>query len=311
MGHKGYRFAWAELLAEGRLKRQRELSRELTATASKALPARLPSDQARAEFFDGQGTGAGEFLLPQLDPATKLDTAALRVCIRARLLLPFPCQSTASLADGPTTHCHKRAQSGKVCGSTIHGEQDKHAWWCSTGGAALHGHHNLRDWLGRWLLERTGSSASLADVTEQLVSQWDRTVRTRNSQGQMEDRLEEARLDNVFTDKSGLLTYVDVTFQTAGAGAAAVLARRAANAAAGLQDAVGAKLRRYPPDKHPTVGFVAFAVGALGRLSPEARGLLGSMARDSADTRRAYQAVSFLTQQRLADVLRASEPRLQ
>ena len=93
--------------------------------------------------------------------------------------------------------------------------------------------------------------------------------------------------------------------------AAAVLQRRAASAAAGLQDAVGAKLRRYPPDKHPTVGFVAFAVGALGRLSPEARGLLGSMSRDSADTRRAYQAVSFLAQQRLADVLRASEPRLQ
>lgn len=181
----------------------------------------------------------------------------------------------------------------------------------ATGGAALHGHHNLRDWLGRWLLERTGSSASLEDVTEQLVSQWDRTVRRKNAASQLEDTAEEAKLDNVFTDKSGLLTYVDVTFQTAGAGDAAVLKRRAASATAGLRDAVGAKLRRYPPEKHPTVGFVAFAIGALGRLSPEALGLLGSMARDSADTRSAYQAVSFLTQQRLADVLRASEPRLQ
>ena len=48
---------------------------------------------------------------------------------------------------------------------------------------------------------------------------------------------------------------------------------------------------------------------ALGRLSPEARGLLASMARASEDTRRAYQAVSFLTQQRLADILLASEAR--
>ena len=130
-----------------------------------------------------------------------------------------------------------------MCGSVIRGEQDKHAWWCSTGGAALHGHHNLRDWLGRWLLERTGSSASLEDVTEQLVPQWNRTGRKRNAQGEMEDVLEEARLDNVFTDKSGLLTYVDVTFQTPGAGEAAVLKRRAASATAGLQDAIGAKLR--------------------------------------------------------------------
>ena len=78
---------------------------------------------------------------------------------------------------------------------------------------------------------------------------------------------------------------------------------------ASLADAVGEKLRRYNPEQHPTAGFVPFAVGALGRLSPDARGLLAAFATGGQDLRRAYQKLSALTQQRLADVLRASEPR--
>ena len=75
-----------------------------------------------------------------------------------------------------------------------------------------------------------------------------------------------------------------------------------------MTDVVGGKRQRYRPEKHPTAGLVPFAVGALGRLSPEAKGLLASMATDGQDARRAYQKMSALTQQRLADVLRASEP---
>ena len=238
--------------------------------------------------------------MPQLDPATKLDSGALRVCLRARLSLPFPCQDDAALAAGNTTHCNKRVPSGALCGVAIQGAADRHAWWCGKGGAVVRGHHNVRDWLGAWLLQRTGSAAALRDVTEQRVTQWDRTVR---------GQLEQAVLDVVFPDKAGQQTYVDVTYHTPGAGSAAQLARHAAEPTAGLADVVGGKLRRYPPSQHPTAGFVPFAVGALGRLSPEARGLLASMAVDGQDARRAYQAASALTQRRLADVLRASEPR--
>ena len=130
----------------------------------------------------------------------------------------------------------------------------------------------------------------------------------KNAQGQLAPKLEQAVLDVVFTDKSGLLTYVDVTYHTAGAGSAAALARHAASARSGLADVVDGKLLRYPPAQHPSVGLVPFAVGALGRMSPEAHGLLASMATDSQDARRAYQQLSALSQRRLADVLRASEP---
>ena len=232
----------------------------------------------------------------------------LRVCLRARLLLPFPCHDDASLANGNTTHCNKRVPSGELCGVAIRGAADRHVWWCSKGGSVIRGHNAVRDWLASWLLTRTGSAAALRDVTEQRVQQWDRTVTVKNAQGQRVPKLEQAVLDVVFTDKSGLLTYADVTFHTAGTGSAADLTRHAGSARSGLADVVDGKLKRYPPAKHPSVGLVPFAVGALGRMSPEAHGLLASMATDSQDARLAYQQLSALTQRRLADVLRASEP---
>ncbi len=76
-----------------------------------------------------------------------------------------------------------------------------------------------------------------------------------------------------------------------------------------MEEAVSDKRARYRPEQHPSAGLVPFAVGALGRLSAEAHGLVVTMATDGQDARRALQRLSALTQQRLADVLRASEPR--
>ncbi len=163
----------------------------------------------------------------------------------------------------------------------------------------------MRDWLAGWLQERTGSAAPLAQVTEQRVPEWDNHRVLPDGSV----RVKHAVLDVAFADRAGRRSYVDVTFATAGAGDAAQLARYAGTPGASLADAVGDKLLRYRPERNPRVGFVAFAVGALGRLSPEARGLLAAMATDGQDARRAYQKLSALTQQRLADVLRASEPR--
>ena len=99
-------------------------------------------------------------------------------------------------------------------------------------------------------------------------------------------------------------------FAAAGVGDAAERARHAATPGRSVADAVRGKLQRYRPERTPSVGFVPFAVGALGRLSPEAHGLLTAFAVDGQDARRALQKLSALTQQRLADVLRAAEPRV-
>ena len=161
------------------------------------------------------------------------------------------------------------------------------------------GHDRTRDWLALWLRERTGSSAPLAQLTEQPVEAWDDAVQGRPRQ---------AVLDVAFSDRLARRAYADVVFAAAGAGDAAERARHARTAGASVADAVRGKLRRYKPGRTPSLGFVPFAVGALGRLSPEAHGLLTAFAVDGQDARRALQQLSALTQQRLADVLRASEP---
>ncbi len=304
LGDRDYEFAWEACVAGPQAKRQAALTAALTEAAAEAFPAGLPTDQHRAEFGDCQGTGAGEFLLPQLDPADKLDDDTLAVCLRARLLLPWPCQDDAALgAAGPTTQCHKRLASGLLCGLVFASAADRHSWWCSAGGSVKRGHDRVRDWLAVWLRQRTGSSASLEELTEQHVPEWD--VQPAGGHGPVQ----RAVLDVVFTDRTGRRGYADVTFASAGTGSAAELARRAATPGKSLEEAVGEKRRRYRPERAPSVGLVPFAVGALGRVSPEAHGLLAATATDGQDARRALQHLSALTQQRLADVLRASEPR--
>ena len=63
----------------------------------------------------------------------------------------------------------------------------------------------------------------------------------------------------------------------AGAADAAKLALRANEPGRSLTEAAAGKRARYPPSRHPTVALVPFAVGALGRLSPEARGLVRAL----------------------------------
>ena len=136
----------------------------------------------------------------------------------------------------------------------------------------------MRDWLARWVLPSVGSCGVWSYALKQRVVQWDRPGdEAEGRRGKL------AILDVAFTSQSGQLTFVEVTVSSAGAGSPAELARRSATPEAHLADTVEAKLRRYPPTDYPSAGFVPFAIGALGRLSPEASGLIASLARDGED----------------------------
>ena len=81
---------------------------------------------------------------------------------------------------------------------------------------------------------------------------------------------------------------------------------------AAAADMVRAKRAKYPPAKAPNNPLLPFVVEALGRLSPEAQGLLNALAPEdkalrSAVLRRAKQSLSVLVQTRLADLLLSAE----
>lgn len=189
---------------------------------------------------------------------------------------------------------------------------DLHAATCDIGGGVTFGHNAIRDWLAAWIEGFTGRATS----TEPLVPAWDKPVvdtegnPVRDEHGQPKVTL--AQLDVAFTDSEGRRCYVDVSVTSAGTTSAQNRTKRAGEDGAAAADMVRTKRSKYPAAKSPNTPMIPFVVEALGRLSPEAQGLLSSIAPPDKELRsvvlrRAKQSVSVLVQTRLADLLLSAE----
>ena len=185
---------------------------------------------------------------------------------------------------------------------------------CVVGGGVVQGHNAIRDWLAEWLERFTGRATS----TEAFVSEWDREPRLDPATGQPEvdesgnPKVRRAKLDVAFFDGEGRRAFVDVVVTSAATSCAVNRAKRAGTDGAAAADAVRAKRSKYPAAKSPGTPLVPFAVEALGRLSPEAQGLLNAVAPADKQVRSqvlrsAKQTLSVLVQTRLAELLLSAE----
>ena len=192
--------------------------------------------------------------------------------------------------------------------------RDLHAATCDIGGGVVQGHNAIRDWLAEWVGEQTTGHTA---PTEQLVPAWDRPKvdpvtgrQVVNEKG--EPQFEHAQLDVSFVDSGGRRVYVDVVVTSAATTCARKQAQRASTDGAAAADAVRGKRSKYPAAKSPSTPLVPFAVEALGRLSPEAQGLLNAFAPAdkkvrSQVLRTAKQTLSALVQTGLAELLLSAE----
>lgn len=110
--------------------------------------------------------------------------------------------------------------------------------------------------------------------TEQYVPAWD----AHDAQGNVTQR---ARLDVAFVDSEGRRAFADVAVASAFSADPATVARRAKEAGTAAADMVALKRKRYTPEALPSVSLVPFVVESLGRVSPEARALIRSLALSS------------------------------
>ena len=193
--------------------------------------------------------------------------------------------------------------------------RDLHAATCDVGGGVIHGHNKIRDWLADWVGEHTTGHTA---PTEQFVPAWARPLVDPETQQQVVDaegkpQFKHAKLDVAFFDGEGRQVYVDVVVTSAATACAQTRAQRASTDGAAAADAVRGKRSKYPAAKSPSTPLVPFAVEALGRLSPEAQGLLNALAPAdkkvrSQVLRTAKQTLSVLVQTRLAELLLSAEP---
>ena len=198
--------------------------------------------------------------------------------------------------------------------------RDLHAATCDIGGGVVQGHNAIRDWLAEWLERMTGRKTG----TEAFVPAWDKPLfdaqgqpvwevdaqgqPVLDAQGRRVQKVQKARLDVTYIDGDGRRCYVDVAVTSAATTAAAALAARAGTDGAAAADTARSKRTKYPPAKSPHTPLVPFVVEALGRLSPEAHGLLGAAAPEDKQVRSqvlrtAKQTLSVLVQTGLAEQL--------
>ena len=168
--------------------------------------------------------------------------------------------------------------------------------------AGVHGMNPWLETLGRLIREQP-EPATLAEALAPLAA-------LRDEHGQPKVTL--AQLDVAFTDSEGRRCYVDVSVTSAGTTSAQNRTKRAGEDGAAAADMVRTKRSKYPAAKSPNTPMIPFVVEALGRLSPEAQGLLSSIAPPDKELRsvvlrRAKQSVSVLVQTRLADLLLSAE----
>ena len=190
--------------------------------------------------------------------------------------------------------------------------RDFHAGQCDIGGGVEHGHNRIRDWLQLWIAEQLGRHKDEVP-TEMYVSAWDRPKSPPEVDENGNPVMKRARLDVSYIDAQGRRAYVDVAVTSAATTSAASRSRRAAKDGVAAADTVRYKRSRYPAAKLPDNPMTPFVAEALGRLSPEAEGLLRALApEDKAERslvlRRAKQSLSVLLQERLAELLLSAEP---
>lgn len=287
-----YVFDWPGLFAEAQFKRQKELQSDTYDVVAAHLFATLP-DADRIDMADAGG-GGGLFLLPPRLPSHRLCDSYFATVLRRRLRCAHPALPT--LPNGFSATCNHRGPVAAVCEKPLDA-RGHHASVCKTGGGVVSGHDAIVSWLAGWVAEMTGHPAP----TEQIVQQWT----TYQADGQVEEL---ARLDIACSDHDGRSTFVDVCVITASSSNADTVRRRATGAPGlSLQDAVAKKRRRYPAARFPAAALVPFALGSLGRVSPEAREFLRALAPQTAQRSlilsNALQALSCLVQVRLAELL--------
>ena len=206
-------------------------------------------------------------------------------------------------------------------------------------------HNAIRDWLAAWIERFTARPTA----TEEYVVAWNRPVRDAAGQpvweeaaagsrrleggvlvdvqgypvdadgyrlsrttGERVQKVERAKLDVAFIDGEGRRAYADVAVTSAATTSAANLAKRARTDGSAASDMVRSKNSKYPQHKSPATPMVPF-VEALGRLSPEAHGLLAAIAPAdkkvrSQVLRTAKQSLSVRVQTGLAELLLSAEP---
>jgi len=302
-GVTDYSFDWEALFAEPRKRRQHELTHDI----HEATHARLLRDLDeldRIDFRSAGGIGAAAFLEPPTEDLHMPD-ARLRTALRARLRLSRPGFDVSLALDEPATHCHHRyANSGAYCGQPL---DDGHPpVLCHVGGGMERGHNLARDWLAQFIQDQTGELVHV----EQLVPAWHRKLRDGTTKM--------AQLD-VSCTVHAQRTHVDLAFTTALSEKARhdgrERAARANDDGRAASQSVRDKRARYPPGDNPGEALVPFVLEALGRPSPEAAAFLRAVAPVDRAQRavvlaRAWQALSIITQTRLAELyISAERPR--
>ncbi len=306
-GVTDYSFAWEALVTEPRQRRQHELTGALQDIAFARLMQDLP-EVDRVDFRSSGGTGAAGFLEPPTE-SLHMSDIHLRTAIRARLRLQRPGFDVTLGHTGPVTHCqHRYAKTGAYCGQPLGPEHNPPL--CHVGGGWERGHNMVRNWLCKWITEQTGEQADL----EQFVPAWNKQLKPT---AEFPDgQLVLAKLD-VSCMVYGRRTHVDVAIPTAATRFPGIeRTARADECGRAAAQKVRDKRERYPPDKNPGEGLVAFVVEALGRPSAEVAAFLRALApTDPAQRavvlRSAWQALSILIQTRLAELyISAERPRL-
>ena len=341
----GYSFMADQLFEEPEAKRQAELMDAVHAARAEELLAALwVEDPTGAEAAEAQSSGgphAADFLLPPSpgEPGDKVMMMAEKefvTALRARLRVKYPAFLPCFQRErGPAQHCnHQYSKGSTVCGQLlvrVDGTPDTrgtHQQLCNVGGGVDQRHNNLRDWIERWLLTVCHVPSA---KHEQHVPEWDEEVQATHpvtgapltravpdgAGGSREEPVmvvEQAKLDVSFRDDEGTEGHVDVSFANACSTSAAATLRAARTAGKAASETEDRKRKRYPPAKHPHAELIPFVVEARGRLGAEVLPFLRQHApvaepQRSAALARALREVSIITQQGLAALLLAAEPR--
>jgi len=165
--------------------------------------------------------------------------------------------------------------------------------------------------------------------TEQHVQEWDKWFHATDANGAPKYTTEDtadgpkrvpvmavkmAKLDVSFVDDEGVQGYVDVAYTNACSSDAAATLRAARTPGKAASEREEHKRKRYPPEHHPHAALIPFVVEARGRLGAEVLPFLKQHAPAeeplrSAVLARALHDISIITQQGLAALLLAAEPR--
>jgi len=339
----GYSFEADVLFEEPDPKRQSELMEGVYAAKEEALvPALLAEDPSGAELAEAYSSGgphAADYMMPRApgEPGEKVLSLTEDegvTALRSGLRVPYPAFLPRFQRErGPAQQCnHQYSKGSTCCGQRLvlaDGAPDvkgRHAQQCNVGGGVDARHDRLRDWIRDWLEHVCGLSSA---KTEQHVQEWDKWFQATDANGAPKYTTEDtpdgpqrvpvmavkmAKLDVSFVDDEGVQGYVDVAYTNACSFDAATTLRAARTPGKAASEREEHKRKRYPPELNPHAALIPFVVEARGRLGVEVLPFLRQHApaeepRRSAVLARALHDISIITQQGLAALLLAAEPR--